>query len=293
MKDFGKAYYLLGLRIIRKKERISIDQEYYIEKILKKYQIVDYNPIRISLDKDLKLRILKKDKEIVNKKEYKSVIRALNYLIVMTRSDIVTTVGIVSRYMKKTGKIYWLAIKRILRYLKGTVNYGLVFEKRNRDICLEVYCDADYAGYLDDRKSTSGYILILGETVVNWKSVKQECTALSTLEVEYISTATATKEVIWMRRLLNELGFKQGVTVMKTDNEGAKNLANNNMISKRSKHIDTRYYYIRDVLKEGDIKLVHCAGRDNTADVFTKAIPLPRFRECREELGVRQIQVEE
>src|SRR5579871_577498 len=96
-----------------------------------------------------------------------------------------------------------------------------------------------------------------------------------------------------MKRLLNELGFKQRVTVIKTDNKGAKNLANNNMISKRSKYIDTRYYYIRDILKEGDIKLVYCTGRDNTADVFTKAISLPRFRECREELGVRQIQVKE
>src|SRR5579871_1576975 len=99
MKNLRKTYYLLGLRIIRKGERISINQGYYIEKILKKYQIVDYNLIRISLSKDLKLRVLKKDKEIVNKKEYKSVIRVLNYFAVMIRSDIITIVRIVSRYM--------------------------------------------------------------------------------------------------------------------------------------------------------------------------------------------------
>ena len=136
-------------------------------------------------------------------------------------------------------------------------------------------------------------MLLLGRTVVNQKSIKQECIVLSILEAEYISAAIATKEVIWMRRLLNELGFKQGVTVMKTDNEGAKNLANNNMISKKSKHIDTRYHYIRDVLKEEDIKLVYCIRKDNTTDVFIKAILLPRFREYREELRVRQTQVEE
>src|SRR5579871_6642951 len=140
--------------------------------------MIDCNPIGIPLGKDLKLRILRKDKEIVNEKEYKSVVRALNYLTVMTRPDIATAVRIVSRYMQKPGKIYWLAVKRILRYLKGTVDYGLVFEKRNRDICLEVYCDADYAGYLNNRKSTSGYMLLLGGTVMNWKSIKQECTVL-------------------------------------------------------------------------------------------------------------------
>ena len=140
--------------------------------------MVDCNLIEISLGKDLKLRILRKDEEIVNKKEYKSVVGALNYLTVMIRPDIATAVGIVSRYMQKLGKIHWLAVKRILRYLKRTVNYGLVFEKKNRDICLEAYCDADYTGCLDDKKSISGYMLMLGETVVNWKSIKQECTAL-------------------------------------------------------------------------------------------------------------------
>ena len=90
----------------------------------------------------------------------------------MTKLDITTAVGIVSRYIQKPGKIHWLAVKRILRYLKGTVDYRLVFEKKNRDICLEAYCDADYTGCLDDRKSTSGYVLMLGGTVVNWKSIK-------------------------------------------------------------------------------------------------------------------------
>src|SRR5579871_1000930 len=176
MNDLGKAHHLLELRIIRKEGRISIDQGHYTEKILKKYQMIDCNPIEIPLSKDLKLRILRKDEEIVNEKEYKSVVGALNYLTVMTRSDITIAVGIVSRYIQKSEKIHWLAVKRILRYLKGTVDYGLVFEKRNRDICLEAYYDADYAGCLDDRKFISGYMLLLERTVVNWKSIKQEYT---------------------------------------------------------------------------------------------------------------------
>src|SRR5579871_1382080 len=101
MKNLGEAHYLLGLRNIKKEGKISIDQGYYTEKILKKYQMVDYNSSRIPLSKDLKLRILRKNKEIVNKKEYKLVIRALNYLVVMIKPDIVTTVKIVSRYMQK------------------------------------------------------------------------------------------------------------------------------------------------------------------------------------------------
>src|SRR5579871_2688733 len=150
-----------------------------------------------------------------------------------------------------------------MKYLKGTVDYGLVFYQgdiTNDKITIEVYCDVDWAGNLDDRKSTSGYVIKLRDTAISWKCNKQSCLALSTVEAEYISASTASKEIIWLRRLLKELDHKQeNATVMHIDNEGAKELAANYMISQRTKHIDIRYYFIQEYLKTKEIKLKSCS----------------------------------
>jgi hypothetical protein len=125
--------------------------------------------------------------------------------------------------------------------LKGTIDYGLVYKKNTRadHYTLDVYCDADWAGDVTDRKSTSGFLVKLEGTAVGWKTGKQICVSLSTLEAEYIGAATATKEVIWLRKLMEELGFEQpGPTIIKMDNDGARQLANNRMVSQRTKHID-------------------------------------------------------
>src|SRR5579871_5243819 len=195
----------------------------------------------------IKLLPLQENKEVIDHAEYRSVVGALNYLAIVTRPDITFATGIVARFVHKPGLVHWQAVKRILRYLKGTADYGLIF-KRNYgadNLTLDVYCDADWAGDIRDRKSTSGFLVKYRETAVDWKTGKQGSVTLSTLETEYIGTATATKEVIWLRRLIEELGFKQlSPTTIKIDNEGARQLANNHMVSSRTKHIDIRYHFI-------------------------------------------------
>ena len=198
----------------------------------------------------------------------------------------------VARYVEKPGKIHWTAIKHILRYLKGTVDNGLMYKYNNdnTNIILDTFCDADWAGDIKDRKSTSGYVIKLAGATIIWKCIKQECNALSSLEAEYIAAATAAREIIWLRRLLKELGYQQEVPMtLRIDNDGARELANNAMISAKTKHIDLRYHYIRECIDSKDIELIACRSKENTADIFTKALPLQRFSECKLEMGVERV----
>ena len=206
-------------------------------------------------------------------------------------SDIATAVGMVARHIERPGKTHWNAVKRILRYLKGTVTHGLVYRNNGNDknIALNVFCDADWAGDAEKRKSTSGFVAMIANGAVAWKSVRQECTALSSVEAEYVAAATAAREVVWLRRFLNELGYQQAPTIMRIDNEGARELATNAMISARTKHIELRYHYIRECINNNDIELIHCSSRENTADIFTKALPEPRFTQCIGDMGVESV----
>ena len=130
---------------------------------------------------------------------------------------------------------------------------------------------------------------MMANGAVAWKSIRQECTALSSVEAEYVAAATAAREVVWLRRFLNELGYQQTPTIMKIDNNGARELATNAMISARTKHIELRYHYIRECIDSNDIKLTPCTSKENTADIFTKALPEPRFKQCIEEMGVASV----
>src|SRR5579871_4184520 len=146
----------------------------------------------------IKLLPLQENKEIIDYAEYRSVVGALNYLAIVMRPDITFAIGIVARFVHKPGLAHWQVVKRILRYLKGTADYRLIF-KRNygaNNLTLDIYYDADWAGDIRDRKSTSGFLVKYRGTAIGWKTGKQGSVALSTLEAEYIGAATATKKVI-------------------------------------------------------------------------------------------------
>ncbi|TPX55413.1 DNA-directed DNA polymerase [Spizellomyces sp. 'palustris'] len=171
-----------------------------------------------------------------------------------------------------------------------TASYGLVYQQNGDD--LEAYSDADWGGDLSDRKSTSGWLLKLSGGAIARKSSKQRCTALSTVEAEYIAASDCAREVIWMRNLLAELGFlevKQHPTMLKMDNNGTMELAKNTLILQRTKHIDIRYHFLREHIKSGKISVKRCPTQQLTADVLTKAIPAPRFAQCCAELGVHAL----
>ena len=144
------------------------------------------------------------DDELVDESLHQSAVGSLQYLSTMTRTDITFAVSNVAKYCSKPTKEHWIAVKRIMRYLKGTHNLGLTYKKSDSNSCVG-FSDSDWAGDLDDSKSTSGYIFQVGGTAISWKSRKQSCVALSTAEAEYIALSLAAQEAIWLRQLNTDL----------------------------------------------------------------------------------------
>lgn len=290
MTDLGPVHHILGLRVLRKEDSISIDQAHYIETVLEKYRMKDCHPLSTPLDTNIKLGPLEEgQKKFDDKSLYRAAVGSLMFAAVTTRPDIATAVNMVARFVEDPAECHWTAVKRIMRYLRGTTNYGLIYRNEGEDLI--AYCDADWAGDVSERRSTTGYVIKFAGAAISWKSSKQACTALSTVEAEYIAAATAAKEVIWLRRLFNEMQSHtinklDRPTTMKIDNNGALNLAKNHQISQRTKHIDIKYHFIRQCVSNEEILLEYCPTEKMTADILTKALPTIKFEEFRAELGV-------
>jgi hypothetical protein len=216
---------------------------------------------------------------------YASAAGSLMYAMVCTRLDIAHAVGVVSRFLSNQGKMHWNAIKWILRYLKGTINHCIYFGGTSKPI-LEAYTDADCAGDIDSRKSTSGYLVCFGNKVVSWKSKLQKCVALFTTEAEYIAITKACKELIWMKKFLHELGVRQKRYVLFCDSQSAIHLSKNLMFHSRSKHIELRYHWIRDVLENKELVLEKIHASENGSDMLTKPIPSLKLEVCCEKAGL-------
>ena len=188
--------------------------------------------------------------------------------------------------MAKPSSEHWVAAKRVLRYIKGTVNVGLVFRKSDK-FDLVGYSDADWAGDVDSRKSTSGYVFMLGNSVISWTSKKQPVVALSTTEAEYIALCLATQEAVWLRRLLASVGQNQKEsTKIFEDNQGTIHISKNPRHHPRTKHIDIKYHYVRESVQKNVINVVHCDTNRMVADTFTKGLPKPAFEKHRASMNV-------
>nr|GEW91039.1 hypothetical protein [Tanacetum cinerariifolium] len=226
MKDFGAAKRILGMEIQRdqKMSKLTLSQTDYISKVLKKFNMSSYKPIPTPLAPHFKLSSREclnseEDKEDMSRVLYSSAVGNLMYAMVCTRLDLAYAVSVVSRYMHNPSEMHWEAVKCILRYLKGTNNIGLSFEKgRASPNGVVGYVDSDYAGDLDARKSLSSYIFSHCSFAISWYSSLQAITALSTTEAEYISSAKGVKEAIWLRGMDNEFGLPQEVLVVYCDN---------------------------------------------------------------------------
>jgi hypothetical protein len=191
----------------------------------------------------------------------------------------------VSKYMSDPGKYHWEAVKWILRYLRGTTEKCLVFSRG--ELKLQGYVDADFAGDIDHRRSTTGYIFTLGATAVSWVSQLQKIVALSTTEAEYVAVTEASKEMIWLQGLLAELGFKQVKNVLYSDSQSAIHLAKNSAFHSRTKHIGLRYHFIRSLLDDGVLTLKKIQGIKNPADMLTKAVTTEKLELCAASVGLQ------
>ena len=203
--------------------------------------------------------------------------------------DMFASVRIVSRYMEDPRARHWAAVKQILRYLAGTVNYGYVYRRLGvTETELVGFSDSDLAGDVDDRKSTSGSVFLLGTSLVTWVSQKQRVVALSSYEAEYIASANAACQGIWLSRLLGELlGVQAPKVRLLVDNKSAIALSKN---PDRSKHIDTKYHFVRDCVDREEVDIDHVSTCEQLVDILTKALGRVRFVELRQQLGVVEVQ---
>ena len=212
------------------------------------------------------------------------------YLSICTRPNIAYAVSYLARFSSKPNKSHWTAAKRVLRYLKGTADHGIVFTKSESDECVG-FSDADWAGDQQDRKSTSGYLFQLAGGPVSWKSQRQGCVALSTAEAEYMALSFAAQETVWLRKLLTEFGCElSGPTILiMEDNQSAIAMANNPQFHGRAKHIDIRHHFIRERVSHGDIRLNYCPTGDMIADMLTKGLHQHRLKDLMGRAGIRPL----
>ena len=285
MTDLGTLSYYLGLEVEQRKGSIKLKQTAYAKKVLEKTGMSECNPVKYPMEHKIQLT---KDEggEPVDPTQFKSMVGGLRYLV-HTRPDIAYAVGIVSRYMERPTTLHFNAAKRILRYVKGTINFGLVYTKGRGNYLLAGFSDSDLAGSVEDRRSTGGMVFYLDESLITWISQKQRCVALSSCEAEFMAATAAACQAIWLQRVLKQISdVKVGPVTLYIDNRSAVDLAKNPVFHGRSKHIDVRYHFIRECVEQGLIVIKHISTGEQRADILTKALSAVKFEKMRKLLGV-------
>ena len=198
--------------------------------------------------------------------------------MVHSRPDIALAVGVLGRYTQDPAERHWIMCKRVLRYIQGTKHYGLEFQGSG-DNQIVGYSDADWAGDIADRKSTSGYAFFVNGSLVSSRSRKQQTVALSSAEAEYVALSSAVQEAMWLQRVLEEVGVRQHKPVLiKEDNQSAIAIATNPESHDKTKHIDIRHHFVRDLVEKGAIRLEYCPSVDMVADIFRIAFRAAAIR---------------
>lgn len=285
----GDANLFLGLQIERGADgSIFLHQQMYAKRVLAKFNMNQANQVTIPVDPHQELSPLAhSENSVVSNAPYREAIGSLMYLSIATRPDITFAVNLASRYLEKPTKIHWNAVKRILKYLKGTVDYGIKFDCGQEPI-INVYSDADYAGDLDTRRSTTGFVVKFGSSVISWSSQRQQAVALSTTEAEYMAASQAAKEIAWTKTLFKELLSVDGVPAkLFLDNQGAIHLIKNPVFHKRTKHIDVRYHHLKSQYEDKIFSLEYVTSKQQQADILTKPLPRLTFEYQRSALGVQ------
>jgi hypothetical protein len=288
IEDMGQIKHFLGVEIEHKAEekKVWLGQKTMIQDLLERTKMNDCKPATTPTASGQKLEKAQDQEEEVQPTEYRSIVGTLMYLATRTRPDIAFATGAVARYCSKPNASHWVALKRILRYLKGTMMSGIQYSSSGKAKLIG-YSDSDWAGSQDDRRSTSGYVFVLGGGPISWKSQKQRVVALSTAEAEYIALSAAAQEAVWLRRLLSDFGCdEQGPTLINEDNQPSMAMAKNPEHHGRAKHIAIRYHFIREKVEEGEVNLKYCPTEKMLADVFTKGLPEERFNKLNQGCGV-------
>jgi transposase InsO family protein len=303
MTDLGEVQYILGLQITRDRaaRTLSLSQAEYTRRVVERYGMNNskHFPTPLATGALLTTKdcpaVIPPTPTLLSGYTYASIVGALMYAMLGTRPDLAFAVGSLSRFNNNPGAVHWTHLKRVLRYLAGSINHKLTFggdghgrSKGDHGLVFG-YCDADWATSIDDRRSITGWVFLAAGGAISWQSQRQKSVALSTVEAEYMAQCQAVKEAIWLRSLLGEvgLGCTTPMTIF-TDSQGAMALAKNPEHHQRSKHIDIRYHFIREQVAQGAIELVYIPTSEMTADQLTKPLSRDQHSHCARLMGLER-----
>lgn len=284
----SEANYFVGLEIIRDRQdkSIFVHQSSYIKQIIKRFGFEDANPIKIPADPNTNLTSEMSNVLDENVVPYRQAVGSLIFAGIVSRPDIMYAVGVVSRFLTKHSLAHWNAVKRIFKYLKTTPHFGTKYKKGDTPL-LVGFSDSDFASDIITRRSTTGYVIKIGNGVVTWASQRQHSVSLSTTEAEYVAAAQVTKEILWLQYLLEDIGEELNKPrVLYIDNQSAIKLIRNPEFHKHSKHISIRYHFVREQGRNGEIKPTYLASSEQTADILTKPLPRVSFEKFRWKMGM-------
>jgi hypothetical protein len=271
MKDLGEAEVILGIKITRGNNGISISQSHYIEKMLKKFNFLDCSPVGTPIDPTVKL--MPNQGSPIAQLDYAKAIGCLMYAMISTRPDIAYAVGKLSRYTSNPSSSHWQAVNRLFKYLKGTMNYGLCYS--GSPSIIEGFSDASWITNLEDHSSTSGWVFLLGGGAISWASKKQTCITNSTMESEFVALASAGKEAEWLRNLLFEIPLWPkpiSPISIRCDSSATLAKAYSQVYNGKSRHLGVRHSMVRELIMSGVISIEFVRTQYNMADHLTKGL---------------------
>ena len=292
MKELGETRTYLGMEITRNRKRkeIRVAQRKYISELEQKFNLNPEDSAPTPLAQNLKLQKAQPEEvtaiEDTPAVRYPELIGCLMYLMVCTRPDISHTLAVLSSFLAvgRHGAKHWQAAIRVLRYIKGTKDLDLCLGSGGD--CLQGYSDSSWADSQENRKSSQGYIFFMGSSPISWKATKSSSVALSTCEAELYACTSAAQECMWLKHLLKELDSPQNTVSIWCDNTSTISLTKDPVFSGRSKHIEARYFFIRELAQEKELNVKHVSGEKNPADIFTKPLSIQEHWRYVTELGL-------
>ena len=267
---------LLGIRVEIRSDNVLLYQRHYIEQISQKFGQTNSKRATTPIDTGIMLTPSGKSEQSY---PYRSIIGSLMFPARMFRPDISYAVGYLARFSDKYSSVHWNQAKKVVRYLESTKNCSMVYRKSSLKITC--YVDASFGGDGIDCRSTTGYLIYLGDNLVIWKSSKQKTTALSTAEAEIVAARECLKDAIWLRESMKELGMGEQSITIKEDNQACIKLCEKQMINTKVKHIAIAISFIREQVENGIVNFEYCSTNDMIADCLTKALGPNKVKEFR------------
>ncbi|KAE9138475.1 hypothetical protein PF010_g950 [Phytophthora fragariae] len=280
LKDQGLLAQYLGVEVEQTADHIFINQSEYAREILTKFGYAEAHSVGNPMEVNALLVPLGDGEESDTSFPYREAVGMLMYLATSTRPDLAFALSQLSRFVAKPSSKHVGALKRVLRYLAGTVNYGITYDRQSGEsdtVVLEGYCDSDWANDPETRRSTTGFMFTLAGGAVSWMARRQSIVALSTAEAEYVAACEATMEAVAESNILQEILPQKCLKLrIGIDNQAAHTMATNPTYSRRTRHIELRWHFVREQVERGVIELHKIRGDVNPADPFTK--PLNKLR---------------